>query len=78
MEKINYQKKLDIIEKIKTMLTTPEEANKSYQEFKVLQQEWKDIKNIPASKANELWRSYQLYVEQYYDLLKLNITHKKI
>ena len=68
----NLQKKLDIIEKIKTMLTTPEEANKSYQEFKVLQQEWKDIKNIPASKANELWRSYQLYVEQYYDLLKLN------
>jgi chromosome segregation ATPase len=38
----------------------------------VLQQEWKDIKNIPASKANELWRNYQLYVEQYYDLLKLN------
>lgn len=68
----NLQKKLEIIEKIKTMLTTPEEANKSYQEFKVLQQEWKDIKNIPASKANELWRSYQLYVEQYYDLLKLN------
>lgn len=68
----NLQKKLDIIEKIKTMLTTPEEANKSYQEFKVLQQEWKDIKNIPASKANELWRNYQLYVEQYYDLLKLN------
>lgn len=68
----NLQKKLNIIEKIKTMLTTPEEANKSYQEFKVLQQEWKDIKNIPAPKANELWRSYQLYVEQYYDLLKLN------
>ena len=66
----NLQKKLDIIEKIKTMLTTPEEANKSYQEFKVLQQEWKDIKNISASKANELWRNYQLYVEQYYDLLK--------
>lgn len=68
----NLQKKLDIIEKIKAMLTTPEDVNKSYQEFKALQQEWKEIKNIPAQKANEVWRSYQLYVEQYYDLLKLN------
>ena len=68
----NLQKKLAIIEKIKNMLTTPEDANKSYQEFKALQQEWKEIKNVPAQKANELWRSYQLYVEQYYDLLKLN------
>lgn len=68
----NLQKKLDIIEKIKAMATSPDEANKSYQEFKTLQQEWKEIKAVPADKANELWRSYQLYVEQFYDLLKLN------
>ncbi len=68
----NLKKKLDIIEKIKAMATSPEEANKSYQEFKQLQQEWKDIKTIPAENANELWRNYQLYVEQFYDLLKLN------
>lgn len=68
----NLKKKLDIIEKIKTMITSPEEANKSYQDFKKLQQEWKDIKLVPAEKANELWRNYQLYVEQFYDLLKLN------
>lgn len=68
----NLNKKLDIIEKIKAMVTSPEEANKSYQEFKKLQQEWKEIKLVPAEKANELWRNYQLYVEQYYDLLKLN------
>ncbi len=68
----NLKKKLDIIEKIKAMATSPEEANKSYQDFKKLQQEWKDIKLVPAEKANELWRNYQLYVEQYYDLLKLN------
>jgi hypothetical protein len=68
----NLKRKLDIIEKIKSMVTSPEEANKSYQEFKALQQEWKEIKNVPAEKANELWRSYQLYVEQFYDLLKLN------
>ncbi len=68
----NLQKKLDIIEKIKGMVTSPEEANKSYKEFKALQEEWKEIKNVPAEKANELWRNYQLYVEQFYDLLKLN------
>ena len=54
------------------MVTSPEEANKSYQEFKSLQQQWKEIKNVPPAKANELWRNYQLYVEQFYDMLKLN------
>ena len=68
----NLQKKLDIIEKIKAMVTSPEEANKAYKDFKALQEEWKEIKNVPAEKANELWRNYQLYVEQFYDLLKLN------
>ena len=68
----NLAKKLEIIEKIKAMATSPEEANQSYNDFKTLQQEWKEIKTVPADKANELWRNYQLYVEQFYDLLKLN------
>lgn len=68
----NLEKKLAIIERIKAMATSPDEANKSYNEFKELQQEWKDIKAVPAEKTSELWRNYQLYVEQYYDLLKLN------
>ena len=68
----NLTKKLEIIEKIKSMITTPEEANKGYQEFKALQQQWREIKNVPAEKANELWRNYQLYVEQFYDMLRLN------
>ena len=68
----NLEKKLAIIEKIKGMITTPEEANKTYQEFKALQNEWREIKNVPAEKASELWRNYQLYVEQYYDMLRLN------
>lgn len=68
----NLQRKLDIIEKIKNMATSPEEANKSFQDFKALQQEWKEIKAVPAEKASELWRNYQLYIEQFYDLLNLN------
>ena len=71
-KQVNLEKKLAIIEKIKSMITSPEEANKAYQEFKALQTEWREIKNVPAEKANELWRNYQLYVEQFYDLLKLN------
>lgn len=68
----NLQKKQDILEKIKNMISSPEEANQSYQEFKELQNEWKEITNIPAEKATELWKTYQLYTEQFYDLLKLN------
>ena len=68
----NLERKLAIIEKIKNMITSPEEANKSYKDFKALQDEWREIKIVPAERANELWRNYQLYVEQFYDLLKLN------
>ena len=68
----NLQKKLEIIEKIKAMVTTAEEANANFQNFKALQAEWKEIKPVPAEKANELWRNYQLYVEQFYDLINLN------
>ncbi len=68
----NLKKKLDIIEKIKNMATSPDEANKSFNEFKALQQEFKEIKAVPAEKASEVWRNYQLYVEQFYDLLNLN------
>lgn len=73
----NLEKKLEIINKIKAMATSPEQANKSYAEFKDLQQQWKEIKAVPANKASELWRSYQLYVEQFYDLLKLNIEARE-
>ena len=71
-KQVNLEKKLAIIEKIKSMITSPEEANKAFQEFKALQAEWHEIKNVPAENANELWRNYQLDVEQIYDLHKLN------
>ena len=68
----NLAKKLAIIDRIKAMVTTPDEANKNYKEFKALQEQWRELKNVPAEKANELWRNYQLYVEQFYDMLRLN------
>lgn len=71
-EQRNLQKKLGILDRIKALTTSPEEANQSYQEFKTLQAEWREIQSVPAENATELWRNYQLYVEQFYDLLKLN------
>jgi hypothetical protein len=68
----NLEKKCEIIEKIKAMATSPDEANKSYNAFKELQQQWKETGSVPPEKSNEVWRNYQLYVEQYYDLLNLN------
>ncbi|HCC87859.1 MAG TPA: DUF349 domain-containing protein, partial [Prevotella sp.] len=68
----NLKHREEIIEKIKNMATSPDEANKSYNEFKALQQEWKGIGAVPPEKSSETWRNYQLYVEQFYDLLNLN------
>lgn len=68
----NLEKKMAIIEKMKELTESPEDANKAYSEFKTLQAEWNEIKNIPATKINELWKSYQLYSEKFYDLIKLN------
>ncbi len=68
----NLMKKLDILDKIKAMTTTPEETGAHYQEFKMLQEEWKTINPVPAEKATELWKNFQLYCEQFYDLLQLN------
>ncbi len=68
----NLKRKEEIIEKITAMAASPEEANKSYNDFKALQAEWKTIKAVPAEKSSELWRNYQLHVEQYYDMLNLN------
>ena len=68
----NLEKKLAIIERMKELAEAPEEANKAYNEFKQLQADWNEIKNVPAAKVNELWKSYQLYNEKFYDLIKLN------
>lgn len=68
----NLEKKLSIIERIKEMSVSPEEADKNYDAFKQLQADWKETGQVPPERATELWKNYQLYVEQYYDLLRLN------
>ena len=68
----NYNKKVAIIDRIKEILSKPDEVNRSYSEIRTLQQEWNDIKQVPAEKATDLWKTYQQNIEQFYDTLKLN------
>ena len=69
---INLQVKLSIIEELKDLVESPDDPNKNYTEFKKLQQQWNEVTLVPPAKVNELWKNYQLYVEKFYDLLKLN------
>ena len=68
----NLEKKLAIIERIKELATSPEEVSQNFDEFKQLQAQWKELGAVPAERATEIWKTYQHYVEQFYDLLKLN------
>ena len=71
-KELNYQVKLSIIEELKELTESPDDANKNFTEFKKLQQQWNEVTLVPQAKVNELWKNYQLYVEKFYDLLKLN------
>jgi len=68
----NYNKKLQIIESIKNLTESSDDFNKLYKEFKDLQQGWNDVTSVPQSKEKELWKSYQIYTEKFYDLIKIN------
>lgn len=68
----NLTKKLGILERMKFLTESQEDTNKIYDDFKKLQQEWNEIGQIPAAKVNEIWKTYQLYTEKFYDMVKLN------
>ena len=67
----NLQRKTAILEQIQQLTTTPEEVGANFDQFKQLQQAWKEIGAVPAEQSTEIWKNYQLYTEQFYDLLKL-------
>ena len=72
VRKENYKKKLELLDRFKALIEKANTEGASYNEFKTILQEWKDIKEVPADKANELWKAYQQYAEQFYDIQKLN------
>ena len=72
VRKENYKKKLALLDRFKALIEKANTEGASYNEFKAILQEWKEIKEVPADKANELWKAYQQYAEQFYDIQKLN------
>ena len=68
----NYEIKLQPIEQLKMLCESQDDFNKLYNEFKDIQQKWKEIKLVPEEHANELWKEYQTYSEAFYDLIKIN------
>jgi len=70
--KANLEKKIKIIEDIKALTDSTEDIGKNFPEFRRLQQSWKETGSVPQDQVNELWKKYQMQVERFYDLLKIN------
>lgn len=70
--KANLAKKEALLEKLQTLVEKASQGTPEVNEFKALQTEWKDIKNVPQENVTSLWKKYQLLVEQFYDVLKIN------
>jgi hypothetical protein len=68
----NYALKLQLISRMKELTESREDFNKLYNEFKEIQQRWKEAKLVPQEHAGELWKNYQTYSERFYDLIKIN------
>ena len=70
--KANYEKKLQLLEQLQALVDKAAQGTPEVNEFRALQTEWKEIKNIPQSQVAPLWKQYQLLGEQFYDVLKIN------
>jgi len=68
----NYALKLQLIDRLKALIDSQDDFNKLYNEFKEIQQKWKEVKAVPQEYANELWKNYQIYSEKFYDIIKIN------
>jgi hypothetical protein len=68
----NYLLKQQLIDRLKELTESQGDFNKRYNEFRDIQRKWREIRAVPQDKVKELWRSYQLYNERFYDLVKIN------
>ena len=68
----NYALKLQLIDQLKVLTESQDDFNKLYNDFKDIQQRWKEVKAVPQEHANELWKNYQTYSERFYDIIKIN------
>ncbi|KPK86835.1 MAG: hypothetical protein AMS27_04185 [Bacteroides sp. SM23_62_1] len=68
----NLEKKYEVIEKIKDLINRKESINKTFQEFRDLQKEWRSIGLVPQQNLKDLWDTYNHHVEKFYDYIKIN------
>lgn len=68
----NYRLKCEIIEELKSLISSEETLNVTYTRFRELQARWKEIGQVPQAKVNDLWETYNLHVERFYDFVKIN------
>ncbi|MBC5634073.1 DUF349 domain-containing protein [Parabacteroides hominis] len=68
----NYALKLQLIDQLKVLTESQEDFNKLYNDFKDIQQRWKEVKAVPQEHVSELWKNYQIYSEKFYDIIKIN------
>jgi len=68
----NLDIKYQIIEDIKSLVNRDESINKTFQEFRDLQQKWRDTGLVPQAKLKDLWETYHHHVENFYDYIKIN------
>lgn len=73
----NGLRKEAILDRIQAMVNNADKEQASYNDFKALQQEWKSIGEVPATKQTDLWKRYQQLTERFYDILKLNIEFRE-
>ena len=68
----NLQKKYEIIEEIKALINNKESINKTFHDFRELQNQWREIGSVPQAKLKDLWDTYHHHVENFYDFIKIN------
>ena len=68
----NYVKKQAVIEDLKTLVEKQEDISSTFPAFRELQNRWKEIGPVPATKFRDLNDTYQFYVEKFYDMVKIN------
>ncbi|MDD4603060.1 MAG: DUF349 domain-containing protein [Bacteroidales bacterium] len=68
----NLKKKFLILDELKTLINSEETLKKTYDEFKTLQERWKEVGMVPRTEINNLWQNYHFLVEKFFEKVKLN------
>jgi len=70
--KQNLESRLEIIEQIKGLIDVNQDSNVTYNNFKKLQERWRNLGKVPLKEANSVWNNYRHHVGKFYDFLHLN------